>query len=140
MPRCKAGFCFFCLQDCGTDAHSHVRTCTLNPNKGEYFIASSQKNTVHKETRKRAIVHYLTNKCEDRAMRSAVLHSIEKDLKGLEIVIEPNEVGLTGLIAIADTSKHRQHILDEICTLRCPHCHEVSYFDILSDYSIVLRY
>ena len=70
-------------------------------------------------------------------MRSAVLHSIEKDLKGLEIVIEPNEVGLTGLIAIADTSKHRQHILDEICTLRC---HEVSYFDILSDYSIVLRY
>lgn len=125
MPRCNAGFCFFCLQDCGTDAHSHVRTCTRNPNPGNYYIESSKKHTIHKDTRKRAVIQYLTNKCDDRAMRSTVLHSIVKDLKDLEIAIEPNEVGLTGFTAIADTSKHRQHILDEICTLRCPHCHEV---------------
>ena len=122
MPRCKAGFCFFCLQDCGSSSqtHSHVRTCARNPNQGSYYIESSQKNTIHKDSRKRAIVHYLTWKCDDRNLRSAVYQSIEKDLKDLEIVIHPNEVGLLGLIATFDTSKHRQHILDEICTLHCP--------------------
>jgi hypothetical protein len=64
--------------------------------------------------------------CIDRGLRSSILHSIEKDLKDLEIVISPNEVGLAGFTPLADTSKHRKHILDEICTLRCPRCRSVS--------------
>lgn len=62
---------------------------------------------------------------EDRGMRSSVLHSIERDLRDLEIIINPCEVNLVGVIPFADTAKHRQHILDEICNLRCPLCHTV---------------
>lgn len=28
---CNCGFCALCQEDCGTDAHRHVRNCTLNP-------------------------------------------------------------------------------------------------------------
>jgi hypothetical protein len=82
---------------------------------------------VHRESRKRAIVQYLMRTCSDRGLRSSVLHSIERDLKDLEIIINPSEVNLSGFTPIADTSKHRQHILEEICTLRCPRCRTVSY-------------
>lgn len=125
MERCKAGFCFFCLKDCGRDAHNHVLTCTKNPSQGGYYINASQKNTVHKESRKSAIVQYLM-KITDRELRSAVIHSIVKDLKDLEIVINPSEVGLHGFTPIIETSKHHQYILDEICTLHCPRCKAVS--------------
>ena len=125
--ECQAGFCFFCLKDCGSDAHSHVLSCPKNSGNG-LFINASQKNSVHRESRKRAIVQYLMRTTfSDRGLRSSVLHSIEKDLKDLEIIINPSEVGLAGFTPLADTSKHRQHILDEICTLRCPRCRTVSY-------------
>lgn len=126
MERCKAGFCFFCLKDCGTDAHEHVRQCPKNISPGSVFINESKKTTVHKESRKSAIVQYLMKTC-DRELRSAILHSIVQDLKDLEIVINPNEVNLLGYTPISETSKHRQYILDEICTLRCPRCRAVTF-------------
>lgn len=64
---------------------------------------------------------------EDPGLRSSVLHSIEKDLRDLEIVISPSEVNLVGFTPFADTAKHRQHILEKICTLRCPRCQAVSH-------------
>lgn len=128
IEHCKAAFCFFCLEDCGRDAHSHVRDCQKNPSKGHYHINASKKNTVHKETRKRTIVQYMMKTIEDPGLRSSVLHSIEKDLRDLEIVISPSEVNLVGFTPFADTAKHRRHILDEICTLRCPRC-QAAFFD-----------
>ncbi|XP_059353084.1 uncharacterized protein LOC130692190 [Daphnia carinata] len=128
IAHCKAAFCFFCLEDCGRDAHSHVRDCQRNPSKGTYHINASKKNTVHKESRKRTIVQYLMKTIDDRGLRSSVLHSIEKDLRDLEIVISPSEVNLVGFTPFVDTAKHRKHILDEICTLRCPGCH-TAFFD-----------
>lgn len=125
MERCKAGFCFFCLTDCGSDAHSHVSQCPRNPVKGGYHIRSSQKNSVHRESRKKAIVNYLMKTCLDCGMRSAVLHSIARDLQDLEITINPSEVNLTGFTPLIETSQHRDHILNEICTLRCPRCRMV---------------
>lgn len=65
--------------------------------------------------------------CRDRGMRSTVLHSIVKDLKDLEIVINPSEVNLTGYVPLIETSQHRDHILDKICTLHCPKCQTVSF-------------
>lgn len=126
MARCKAGFCFFCLTDCGNDAHNHVRSCPKNPRKSSYYI-DAEKNKIHKESRKRAIVDYLMKTCRDRGMRSTVLHSIVKDLKDLEIVINPSEVNLTGYVPLIETSQHRDHILDNICTLHCPKCQTVSF-------------
>ena len=127
VESCKAGFCFFCLQDCGRDAHNHVLTCQKNPSLGSFFIIASQKNVIHKESRKRAIVQYLMKTCDDRGLRSSVLHSIEKDLKDLGIVINPSEVSLIGYTPVAETAKHREHILEEICTLKCPNCRMVSH-------------
>lgn len=140
MGRCNAGFCFFCLTDCGSDAHSHVIQCPKNPARGEFHIRSSQKNSVHKESRKKAIVNYLMKTCRDRGMRSAVLHSIVRDLQDLEITINPSEVDLAGFTPLIETSQHRDHILNEICTLRCPRCRMVgpSQVDISFDNLIYL--
>lgn len=125
IETCKAGFCFFCLSDCGTDAHSHVRECPRNPQRGNIFVKASEKNKVHRESRKAEIVKYLMSRCENRSLRSAVLHSIVRDLKDLDIIINTSEVGLAGYTPIADTAKYRDHILNEICTLRCPRCKTV---------------
>ena len=35
------GFCGFCMQDCGNNAHEHVRTCERNPSRGSYYANES---------------------------------------------------------------------------------------------------
>ena len=39
---CGAKFCALCLVDCGSDAHSHVQTCSRNPNPGSYYVTQAQ--------------------------------------------------------------------------------------------------
>lgn len=39
--RCGCGFCAWCLQDCGSDAHQHVGRCTAKPPGTDPFFASS---------------------------------------------------------------------------------------------------
>eukprot|EP00961_Rhodomonas_salina_P093268 1255120-Rhodomonas_salina.1 len=36
-PSCKCGFCAWCLEDCGQDAHAHIRTCSHKLNDDPYF-------------------------------------------------------------------------------------------------------
>ena len=51
--NCQCGFCGLCLIDCGNDAHAHVLTCHLNPDKTNYFasgaIITAANNVVKKE-------------------------------------------------------------------------------------------
>ena len=111
-PDAKLGFAFFASK---IVAAMHILMCEhAHEILAKEIILLMQQKKIQ-----------CTRKLE--AMRSSVLHSVEKDLKDLDIVIQPDEVGLAGFVAIADTSKHRQHILDEICTLRCPACHEVCF-------------
>ncbi|KAK7248134.1 hypothetical protein SO694_00080170 [Aureococcus anophagefferens] len=36
-PGCGCGFCAYCLQDCGKDAHEHVRHCRKHGATGDFF-------------------------------------------------------------------------------------------------------
>ena len=38
--KCPCGFCGWCLADCGSDAHAHVRTCTAKPPGADIFFGS----------------------------------------------------------------------------------------------------
>jgi hypothetical protein len=94
VERCRAAFCFFCLADCGTDAHGHVVKCPKNLNPGQLFTKKNLHDVAHRESRKKQIVNYLQTKCRDTVLRSKVLESIAKNLAELQIEITPQEVGL----------------------------------------------
>jgi hypothetical protein len=48
---CRCGFCGLCLQDCGNDAHEHVRQCPKNPEKNNYFVSDAGLSKAHREMR-----------------------------------------------------------------------------------------
>ena len=55
---CNAHFCAFCLADCGSDAHPHVRTCRLNPKQNEYFVSEAVWARVVDGERRRKLQAY----------------------------------------------------------------------------------
>lgn len=58
---CNAHFCAFCLADCGSDAHPHVRACPLNPKRNEYFVdEATWARVVDGERRKKLQTYWAT--------------------------------------------------------------------------------
>lgn len=51
---CGAGFCAYCLTDCGNDAHAHVANCDLNPGNG-VFGDAAQFEEVQRQRRTRLL-------------------------------------------------------------------------------------
>lgn len=89
---CGAAFCGFCLQDCGEDAHPHVRKCELNPVPNEYFHSFAVFEQCHRKPRKQKTIANLMA-ITDTKIRSNVLKAIQRDLEDLQISISPQEVG-----------------------------------------------
>lgn len=58
-PQCKGGFCAYCLEDCGGDAHQHVSKCLLNPNRPYFYVTEEQFQCVHNERRAKLVNAYL---------------------------------------------------------------------------------
>lgn len=58
-PQCKGGFCAYCLENCGDDAHQHVSKCAKNPNRPYFYVTEEQFRLVHKERREKLIIPYL---------------------------------------------------------------------------------
>ncbi|KAE9014227.1 hypothetical protein PF010_g8129 [Phytophthora fragariae] len=56
-PVCKGGFCAYCLEDCGDDAHQHVSKCSLNPNKPYYYVTGEQFLLCIRSDDKRVLKH-----------------------------------------------------------------------------------
>ena len=110
VERCRAAFCFFCLEDCGTDAHGHVVRCPKNLNPGELYTKKKLHDVVHRESRKKQIVSYLQTKCRDPVLRSKVLESIAKNLAELQIEITPLEVGLNANLVQASAGNNDQTV------------------------------
>ena len=82
---CTCQFCAWCLKDCGSDAHQHVKACPSSLAPGGFYGQLSQFNTVHVAQRKNAVLAYLTKLSpEERITTQAV---IANDLKDLGIVI-----------------------------------------------------
>ena len=37
---CQCSFCGWCLKDCGSDAHSHVKTCKFKPTSADSYFGT----------------------------------------------------------------------------------------------------
>jgi hypothetical protein len=78
---CRAGFCAWCQQDCGSDAHGHVPHCPEG-NRNVYGDIAALKPTWNR-IRVRKIRALLLNKAP--AIRKEVLERIEKEVEDLGI-------------------------------------------------------
>ena len=96
--RCSAGFCAYCLADCGRDAHQHVGTCpeglaSIKASKTNRGRVGGHPPTVYgsKEafevSQKRRRCKHLAVYLEkyDAETRDAVLTSLKKELDDLKI-------------------------------------------------------
>jgi len=86
--RCQCGFCAWCLEDCGSDAHQHVRFCRHNNNgQGELFGNSLQFEQAQQCRRVAMLNDHVRSQPEER--RLLLLQSIETELLdlGLKYVV-----------------------------------------------------
>ena len=56
---CGCGFCAYCLQDCGNDAHAHVAQCATA--QGDVFGSMEKFTDAQKTRRERMVMQYLQN-------------------------------------------------------------------------------
>eukprot|EP00750_Incisomonas_marina_P031427 INCI8137.1.p1 GENE.INCI8137.1~~INCI8137.1.p1 ORF type:complete len:485 (-),score=72.90 INCI8137.1:34-1335(-) len=78
---CGAGFCAWCLEDCGIDAHSHVATCKAKPPNAEtYHAPFPEFEKIHQERRRKAIEQYL-HTIHDTDLARGVLKVIQPNLR-----------------------------------------------------------
>jgi hypothetical protein len=82
---CQAGFCAYCFEDCGEDAHRHVANCKLNPIKGEMFGNLRTLEQVWKTVRQNEIQQLLRKLKKE--VRKKLFESMEKEFKELGIRI-----------------------------------------------------
>jgi len=79
--RCQAGFCAYCLADCGTDAHAHVASCPHG--RGGYHGSFGVFEAAQRERRARMVKDYVETLPKDEAERA--LRECERELADLGI-------------------------------------------------------
>ena len=93
---CNAHFCAFCLADCGTDAHPHVRTCRLNPRKNEYYVSAAEwARVIDGQRREKLQVYWAALDAETRDALAA-------DASVCQILRDLQLDGLLGASAFAE--------------------------------------
>ena len=85
---CKAGFCAFCLTDCGDDAHAHVPSCAQNESR-QMFIAFPEFNRLQSKRRQNLIIEKIKNVAPK--VQTLLLKKMTKDLNDLGITINSNQ-------------------------------------------------
>jgi hypothetical protein len=81
--RCHAGFCAWCLQDCGEDAHSHVPNCRLNARPGQVYGDLNELHGVHNRVRMQKITDLLRNHPSN--IKKRLKEIMKKDFEDLGI-------------------------------------------------------
>lgn len=81
---CNAAFCALCLLDCGSDAHSHVVTCSKNAERS-VFATEVFFNDVHRLDRIEKLKSYFRYSIQTRTLRVKVFKSVQRDLADLNI-------------------------------------------------------
>ena len=81
---CRAGFCAFCLTDCGGDAHAHVTSCNENTSRNIY-IPLEQLNIHHSQRRQKQIIDKIKN--VDSTVKNLLCKKMAKDFSDLGIKI-----------------------------------------------------
>jgi len=82
--NCNCGFCGWCLEDCGADAHAHVKQCPQSLHRGSYYGSQEEFNQVHSANRGNRIREYL-RWVDDRREREMLVEQITPYLAGLGI-------------------------------------------------------
>ena len=81
---CKAGFCAFCLKDCGDDAHAHVANCPENTYRS-FYITQDQFNAHHSKRRQDRINDQIKNQTDKT--KQILCKKMEKDFRDLGIQV-----------------------------------------------------
>jgi hypothetical protein len=82
--RCRAGFCAYCLEDCGRDAHAHVARCRHGNGRGVFGGDMAVFNEVQRARKTRVLRAYLDT--VDNAVREDVKAALRQDLADVGIV------------------------------------------------------
>ena len=77
--NCRAGFCAWCLVDCGRDAHAHVLTC---PEGQQDYYGTRVRFEAHHRAKRIKTVEEIVGK-EDEKVREILRRILAKDLKDL---------------------------------------------------------
>eukprot|EP01052_Picozoa_sp_SAG31_P039920 SAG31_NODE_5649_length_2404_cov_1.374837_2_plen_229_part_00 len=82
---CGAGFCAWCLKDCGEDAHDHVALCSAKPvSADEFYATSAQYEAAWKKRRQGLLLDYVAAELHgDKAVRQKVEEVLHDELDGL---------------------------------------------------------
>lgn len=85
---CRCRFCAFCLEDCGDDAHAHVKACPNRPKTmtDNYFDTRAEFEEVQRLRRQRMVDEFIGQ--QEKAVRPLLLEALRGDLEDLKIVIE----------------------------------------------------
>ena len=75
--RCRCGFCAWCLEDCGNDAHAHVAQCPEGAQNG-YYGTFAQFEEHHVQRRRRQVEAFLGTLGE--GIQAQVVDLCKKDL------------------------------------------------------------
>jgi len=87
-PGCRANFCAYCLEDCGRDAHPHVRRC---PHGYGWFPSQQEFDAAQVWRRERALIAFLDGHIGPNARaRRELVALVDRDLRDLGI--DPNRV------------------------------------------------
>jgi len=80
---CHAGFCAWCLMDCGGDAHGHVPTCPQNGKRGDVFGTKQQFETHHQRRKERLVREAFDS--QPKEVQDLLRLLMVKDLSDLKI-------------------------------------------------------
>ncbi|CAE7260753.1 unnamed protein product, partial [Symbiodinium pilosum] len=94
---CKCGFCSFCLEDCGKDAHQHFyKNGSKCPNEGgALFVAHNIWQGYQNARKERLLCEYLAGLADD--LRKKVADLVAPDAKDLGIEM-PKDLSPAGLM------------------------------------------
>ena len=86
--QCNAGFCAWCLHDCGADAHAHVASCpSLPPGKSGVW-ASEEEWKAAQAGRKSKIIDRMLAEASNNAVAATAYGLLMNDIRGEGIVIK----------------------------------------------------
>jgi hypothetical protein len=81
--NCPCGFCGWCLADCGSDAHSHVRKCPHKLNKDAYFGTEAEFKKAMRKKMSADLESFLI--AIEPNQRSVIILALKDDLRDLGI-------------------------------------------------------
>lgn len=85
---CNCGFCAYCLEDCGGDAHTHVASCPMGRDFGGVFCSEQTFKRAQLERRRLMVVKYLDRSGFDAGARDRLLDMCKREFDDLGLRIE----------------------------------------------------